>query len=331
MADAAAGPIERFEGLEILRIGAAIAIVWFHAPGASYREVAFSGLICFLLMTCLLTVLSTRRIGPSLSDFARLILNRARRLGTPWLAFMVIYALENIFRGKPALPIGDTLVENILAGSKLLLWYLPAAFVAVVASAVVARAFSRTRREILAASLATVVGLALLWVSALLRPLELGAPWGQWNHAMASVPIGIAIAWLLALPPRVRRAAFALLPILIAGFCFFVIDAPRAIAISFTISSALTCLAVFVRVPRSEVVNNLSRLTLGVYLIHALVFNLIWFLAPTRPTAWTFAVLGVLGSALATWVLGSTPMAGWVGLVREPLRNPLRARRTGSV
>ena len=77
---------QRNDSLELLRSVSAFGIVWFHIVDAPARDIGYTGLVVFVLLSVALSQTSTSAVN--LRQFA---LRRFRRLAPPWAFWCVIY------------------------------------------------------------------------------------------------------------------------------------------------------------------------------------------------------------------------------------------------
>jgi hypothetical protein len=251
----------RVQAIELLRILAAYGIVAFHS-GAAHHNLAYSGLIIFLVLSPMLDLQFNRGRVRSFSSLVRSLL-------VPWAFWMVIYGLVNLATHRPF--IQGTL--SILSGTSLHLWYLPYIFVVLVflnlmkarpwASAVLF--WSSTFGA------ATLLATVTFW-----RPISLTwiLPIPQWIHAAAPVLVGVVFG-LMSTMGRGRAIAVVILAIalVIADLAMLPgIGLPYTVGIGAT---ALVALFGSRLLPPSWTVQPVAACMLGVYLCHALVLKIV--------------------------------------------------------
>lgn|GEM_PF-949632 len=248
----------RNQGIELVRILAAFAIVWYHskAPGS---EISYSGLSAFLILTMLFEV------GGNWSRRAR-IAELARRLLIPWAFWFGVFGAINLARHQPfmSLDYSGGWVAGVLAGSSIHLWYIPFIFALIVTLAVIKRSADRQLLFWLT-MMAIVVNLATVWQW---EPWsrQVGYPLAQWMQASTAVLIGLLIGLHRSTRWGVQALAVALMLVAATWMLFPLpgVALPHLIA-------ALVLLAALRwgdRIPTSHVIQTLANATFGIYLCH---------------------------------------------------------------
>jgi hypothetical protein len=247
--------------VELLRIGAAIGVVWFHMslPGA---QVAYAGLVVFVILSAYFARTSADR------GFLVSASGRAERILIPWLFWYLIYGALNLARHKEAVPWrGDTL-SSLLAGPSIHLWYLPFIFLAATGCDAAHR-FVRPRSIAIGAA---AIAMAALWLTdAWRQPSQhVGYPWAQYAHALPAVFIGLALSGLQQVPPAVRVA-------LLCGIGVALVAAldVREVGVPYLLGFA-SCLVLVmpVRIPERPDVRTVSKAAFGIYLVHPMFVSI---------------------------------------------------------
>ena len=290
--------------IEYLRVLSAFAIIWFHTPGTPFHQAAYSGLVCFLLISSYFYFTSALRYGP-----ARFFSKKAPRLILPFAAWYLIFACLNIAMGKPPMPDYGSALAAITVGPWLGLWYLPFAFAASFPSYVVAKA-CENRLNAGAWSL-SVLGASFLIAAFFLREFStLGVPLAQWVHAAPAVPIGLSLAagHLRSNGKRFCKAdVLQQLPTLVV--LLIVLPYDRGLALSYLIAIPLfsACLAFGARAPRCP--PFLSEICLALYLLHPVALSGLnrAFQLETKPIVWFAAA--AIASTCAALIIVRLPIA----------------------
>jgi peptidoglycan/LPS O-acetylase OafA/YrhL len=162
--------------VESLRLFAAFGIVWYHSKVTTAHELAYAGLIVFIVLTAFF---QTRRNSP-LDAVAS-----ARRLLLPWAFWMLVFGAINLLQHQPIVR-GPALL-GLLYGTSSHLWYLPFAF-AVVCAIGLAKKWAAAPAAI---ALAVLLLTVFLWRE---RSLLLTPPLPQYIHALPPVLFGIVLA-----------------------------------------------------------------------------------------------------------------------------------------
>jgi surface polysaccharide O-acyltransferase-like enzyme len=296
-----AAPTEaRFGVVEILRVVAAVGVIWFHVDGIPHPQIGYSGLIIFVILMAAFAAVSARRHAASAFVRARML-----RLGVPWAFWFVAYLLANLAVGRQLLTSSSDLVSSVLAGSWIGLWYLPFAFVISVAIYWYARAASRVQSRFRLLGEVAVAVILLVCATLARRHTSLSAPWAQWLHALPAVFFGLAIRSALELPnPRGYLALIAIAPL---PYLLVMGSSDLGVAICYSIALPLTALAFAFRLRVPQVVLVLSALTLGVYLMHAGILSVLQRVAPVQLSYYMLFGITTVAAFLATFAMRSVP------------------------
>ena len=246
---------DHLAGLDILRFGAVLGVVWFHgdAPGG---WIAYSGLPTLLLITSYLSSLSSLSLNSMVSK-------RAVRLFIPFAAWSAIYGLL-LFRSSGPGAFRPTM---LLYGTTIHLWYLPFAFVASLVAAVISRAFRRHAPDI-ACPACLLFGLFAL--RAATSAATYGEPFDQWVFAAASVLLGVAIA---AATQNRRRAAWLATIAASVAACGLTSGAWYRFGLPYSVGVTLVCGGLAWPVKEGWISRRLAPLAMGIYLVHPLVYD----------------------------------------------------------
>lgn len=195
-------PTRRRHDVEAFRTIAAAMIVWYHA-GAEGQEIAYGGLIIFLIIsTYLAAQAGTRSIQSSLqAKFHRLIV--------PWLLWDIVYGAVTLSLGKPPGPECSSWVGKLLTGTATHLWYMPFIFMALLLIDVLK---NNVRAPVIGAAAAVAAATALFTVSAWRDvSIGMGYPVAQYCHAASGALIGLFLGYKSRMPKYLFLALFALL------------------------------------------------------------------------------------------------------------------------
>jgi peptidoglycan/LPS O-acetylase OafA/YrhL len=306
-------PSQRLAGIDLLRIMAAVGIIWFHTEGVPYAQIGYAGLPIFLLTYFSLVTKQSR-----LHATPQFLRRRWDRLLKPWLFWSAVYGVCRLVKAAHTMDVSSIermlSPETVLVGTSIHLWYLPYAFASGLFIHVLNRRILRINDTlvILVAALIGVFVLAACTVS--LHAYELAAPLPQWEFGLAAIPLGLALGRSLAIPSR--RVQMLLLSMLCAatlGTCAILSSFHlSSTAIPYGLAMALVCLAYGWRVNGNGFIATLAPLTFGIYLLHPLVmYGLPRFLAAQGHYA-ALIVLTACISGAVTWGLMQTPLRRFV-------------------
>lgn len=229
------------------------------------------GLPTFLLLSLCLSV---RRAEPL--PTATFIERRIERLLVPWLAWWVVYAIDNVVHAfrhhEGAFSWFDPWM--LLYGPKTYLWFMPFIAVAGLLIHFIDRATQRVPLPLLVAgcSLATFVG---FWLAEL-DPNQ-PEPFLQWLFAIPAVPLALGMGRILArgeTRAQTRRWLIGyLLAALLVGGVTLILRRGESHETVLRYLMGLGALLVLVLLPQFEdpVTPKLQALLLGAYVLHPLI------------------------------------------------------------
>jgi surface polysaccharide O-acyltransferase-like enzyme len=248
--------VEKRQDIELLRIFSAFGIVWFHSPITIGKHIAYSGLIIFLIISTYFSSHPYKKIK-SFSD-------KARRLLVPWLLWFLFYGLINIMLGKAFIDTNKSIIEGILSGTKIHLWFMPFIFMAVIFFDFIKKYIKKDYMNLIC----TFFIVTILFTSDIWKPYtaKLGSPWWQYANALVGLFIGVILANISTLTNqrKLNVAILCILALSIIMFLYSVIDISYFIAIVITTIVILKKQDFFLTVK----VTWLSKATLGIYFLH---------------------------------------------------------------
>jgi peptidoglycan/LPS O-acetylase OafA/YrhL len=243
--------------LEVLRIIAAFGIVWFHSGYAYGRDLAYAGLVVFLILS---TYFSTKSLRThSLGE-------RALRLIVPCILWSALYGAINFMRNEPIFPSNYSLFSKILVTPSIHLWYLPFVFFCIIFIDKVKQYIDSKTLAIFTA----IVASTLLLISPQWRQWEYVVPLGQYIHALPAILIGMLLALSQQLSSSMKYLLIGLV-FLSAIYIFWVQIAGVSVTYLVGISGTLLLLKDKSILPKNNVIIELSRLTFGIFLVHPLI------------------------------------------------------------
>ncbi len=306
-------PLERMAGIDLLRILAAVGIIWFHMEGAPHRGIGYAGLPVFLLI--FFSLVTRQSLSRTTAQF---VSRRWQRLLKPWLFWSLVYGAGKLAKAAATAdwhPLGEILsVKTLFIGTWVHLWYLPYAFVLGLLIHVLNRRIAAVNHVAVVVT-ATVVGVVTLAVCAVdLAGRAAAPPLPQWEFGLAALPLGLAVGRSLAAPTR--RGQVGLLSLVSGatlGVSTLLISLGwRSTLVPYSLAIMLVCLAYLVPVSNNALISAAAPLTFGIYLIHPLVLYGLnhSFLAHGHFTVTVLLTTCVAGAV--TWALTKTPLKGVV-------------------
>lgn len=242
------------QDVELLRILSAFGIVWFHTPSIMGKNVAYSGLIVFIIISMYFSTKSKLK--------SKTLLEKFNRIFIPWFFWMVFYGLINIVVNKPFIPTNNGIISGILVGSSIHLWYIPYIFM----MSTIFNPVKYINSEI-TSYLCILFIIFIFYTSQSWSPwaFDSGYPLVQYAHSLGAVVIGVFLANCSVMS---RWLAVGLVCFILAIINIF--TTPESMAVPYSIGIVLTTLVFFSDCHFSfkEKVNELSECTFGIYLLH---------------------------------------------------------------
>lgn len=232
------------------RLIAAFGIVIFHA-GSSGAFIGYAALPFFLLLFVSLGWKSAANL-----DFPKYINGRKERLLKPWLVWSAVYGVLKLAE----VAVSDTTIADefapymLLTGPAIHLWFLPFVFFVCLLIWPLARI-----SPLLVGAVAFTSALAL---QAYNQGHGLPVPLAQWAYVAPAVCLGFCLAVIT------RRVAIICV---FAGFSFVFGWTAGLLQITLAALSIIACQ--WIIVPQTPLSKKLAAASMGVYLVHPLVFS----------------------------------------------------------
>jgi surface polysaccharide O-acyltransferase-like enzyme len=242
--------------IELLRVISAFGIVWFHS-GLDYgRDIAYAGLIYFLIVASYFAAKSIKQ---------RSIKQRASRLLIPCVLWSTVYASFKLSLGWSLFKGGHSLISMVLTTPSIHLWFLPFLFFCLVAVDSIKRYLSIKTIALLSAFGAST----LLLTSSFWREVSFLTPLAQYTHAFPAVLIGLFLGCYDELSVRNKTILFGGLCLAITLTAFSKLN---GISITYLIGfiASLSLLCFKSLVGENKFILAISKLTFGIYLVHVL-------------------------------------------------------------
>ena len=265
--------------IELLKIISAFGIVWFHSEYPPARDIAYAGLIVFLIFSAYFATSTDREYS---------VKHRSVRLLAPCIFWSVLYAASSIVRGQSVFTSDNLLISNILTTPSIHLWYLPFTFISLIT---IDRIKNNINPMTLAVSTATLASI-LLVTSPVWRQWSYISPLGQYMHAAPAIFIGI----LMGLGKKIDFIPKILLLGLVTMSVLFTFTLKiQGIGVTYLVGiiAALVLLREKSLLPRTNLILAASKVTFGIYLVHPI------FLFMLRHIGIHSAVLPILAFAIS--------------------------------
>lgn len=280
--------------VEVIRILSSLGIIWFHSGLLLGKEISYSGLICFVILSSYFAMSSIR-----IHYFS----DRILRLILPCIIWSIFYAVFKTVRGVNIFPENIGILSSILATPAIHLWYLPFVFFTLILIDNAKTKFSRREIGIVSA----ISAILLILFSPFWREKSYGIPWDQYIHALPAVLIGVFFSTFSQIKAGFK---FVLLIALIISILFCVLIGVQGVGLSYFVGS-IVCL-VLLKGGANKVnggpVEILSAATFGVYLIHPFFifllrhFGVEGFLLPVLSAVLSFVFVIVARLSLPAFI-----------------------------
>ena len=236
--------------IEMLRIVSAFGIVWFHSTGL-YIDYAGAGLVAFAVMS------GYFEGGQNISR-TKPISALAKQFLIPWLIWFVFFAIINIARRQPLIPLDDGLISGILTGPSYHLWYLPLIFILSVVTNFAKRHMAQNLFFAITLSCCIIMlTTSPVWITI---ASDIQSPFSQYLHILAPLLAGLVLGL-----HRTYRMGFAA-PASLIFLSLTSIKSP-GVGLPYAIGLASVWAASSVNFQKIDI-RNVSSCMLGVYLIH---------------------------------------------------------------
>lgn len=241
--------------VEFLRLISALGIVWFHSGLDVGKDIAYSGLIVFLVLTSYFSVRSRNEHS---------LHSRAARFLIPCVFWSIIFASLNLARGEAVFPDHFNVFSKILSTPSIHLWYLPFAFICALALDQI-----KNYDPKIVSVVATLFFTILLVNAPIWRQWNYFSPLGQYMHALPAVFIGITFSLHGQLEKNTKYIIYILILLTLSTIIYFNLPGLSETYIAGVFAS-LILLRENSFLSKNKIIINLSKLTFGIYLVHPL-------------------------------------------------------------
>ena len=248
--------------VELIRVVSASGIVWYHSNVDVGHDIAYAGLVCFVILSAFFATISKNNKDQM---FARL-----HRLLAPWIIWSLFYALLNIVRYGDVYPTNYNIVNALLATPSIHLWYIPFIILGTLVVSIAKKYLSKNEIGILSG----VISLALMATAPEWRRIVYVPPWGQYLHALPALLIGFFFGCYKDINAMIRS---------VLSFSFFLIITIMALkgvngfgtTYLFGFIPCLLLLKNGLMIDKSHLIIKFSKATFGVYLSHIFILTII--------------------------------------------------------
>lgn len=240
--------------IQFLRAVSAFGIIWFHSGISAGKEIAYGGLVFFLIISVFFSVRSKRQHKPH---------ERILRLLLPFLIWSLVYGVINyaffgvIFREN------YSLLSKILTSPSIHLWFLPFMFAVLVALDTF-QVSSRNGSFFLGSGL---VSIFLILSSFWWRNFQTADPFGHYLHAIPAVFVGIFLGGWDRISGGRR---WWMLGAIAVSLIITAVSGVRGIGVTYMVGliMSLPLLMPESVLPDNRFIIRVGETTFGVYLVH---------------------------------------------------------------
>lgn len=279
--------------IELLRIISAFGVVWYHAGTSYARDVAYAGLVVFLVLSAYFAGVSNKRYS---------VFDRAKRLLIPCVLWSAFFAVITLSRGLELYPESYSLFSKVLSTPAIHLWYLPFVFISIVCI----DQLKRWVPSVYLASASSVGASILLLSSPEWRQWDLIAPLSQYIHACTAVLIGLFFSQRI----QNKATAVALSVLLFVSTVYVYSLKVHDVSTTYLVGLLASSILLFKRdlIPSIPFVYKVSSLMFGVYLLHPFVLLCASFLGLSGNIV---PVVGFVASTIIVYLMSMT-LPPWV-------------------
>ena len=250
--------------IELLRIVSAVGIVWFHSNNSTGREVAYGGLVFFVIISTYFATVS-RSTNKFKSRFKRLII--------PYIIWSLLYAVLNFVGTGQICPHRQNLVSCILGTPSTHLWYLPYMFGVLFILDKIKSASSKSKMG----TVSGILAIALILLAPLWRSQTYLSPFELYLHALPAVLYGVFLGCYDRINQKLR---LFILSVISASVLVMIYVLPQGIGIPYLCGFLPSLLLIREDVLQKTKIDiyPISSLMYGVYLLHFAFFLVFWSL-----------------------------------------------------
>lgn len=298
----------RYANVDRLRLLALLGIVYFHVSGEHFS--VGLGLPIFLLFTVALNARPPRD-----PDALRFVKRKFKAFLLPWLSWSAFYgaifALDSVRHGEGMFHWFEP--GMLLVGTQWHLWYLVFGLGASLLAFFARRGLEGVDGR-LVITVTSLAGCAVMIPEHMLAGASDHA--ASWLLAIPAIPIGIAISrclWENDAAARVRNTLLTV-AIVVGGMVLLEATGSGFSADRYLAAMIPVGIVLLWRGAPDRFSTWLTKLRLGVYLIHPLMIRLCTSALPghTHPVLATAAVIG--GSIVGVWLLSKSPLRWMVDM-----------------
>jgi surface polysaccharide O-acyltransferase-like enzyme len=274
-----------------------------------HTRYGYIGLIVFLLISNMLPFLKKEK---SL-HFPQYASKKAQRILLPFVAWSLFYLLISVYMSGVDAALNNLSVTSIFSGTFYHLWYLPYIYFTLIFIYLIRRnTWTNRLIDLPVRSILTIGILILLCQSFLVSAYDLETPFVQWLTSIPCLFLGLCVGKSLS---SSEKSVPMFVPISVAivaivALLEFTQHGSQMYSLSYGIGFPLFCLSFSLeKLPQkvSTTIDFLSKLTLGVYLVHPFFIILFIKYYPSAPLAVHFCLV-LIASFLGTYILKKVPI-----------------------
>jgi surface polysaccharide O-acyltransferase-like enzyme len=296
LAESAQSRARRIEGYDWIRLLAAINVIVFHVTATQTGLIGRGGVPAFLMIAGSLPAM--RFEMESFGTFAR---RRARRILVPWLAWSGLFGAVAGVRYLRHGLVPEWTIHHVFVGTAIHLWFFPAVFGGTLLVWILLRLTGQLSGTVAFVGV-LAAGIALFGVHAWSsRSFSLPAPYGQWFFAAPALILGVALGLAYRECVLSRRRLLVLIVCLatMLGALLHAAIGDTGSGISYVVAGLSLPAALLLPIRSGPLLQNFTKVSLGVYASHPLIDQGLHSLVSTRSVSVWFAVPAVFVGTVA--------------------------------
>jgi len=245
--------------IELFRVISIFGIIWFHSGIQFGKDVAYGGLVFFIIISVYFATTSCR---------SHTFWTRIERLIIPYILWSTFYGIITFKLKGVFFPADESLFSIILSSTSIHLWFLPFIFfVLLTIDNLRSLLFKEWFGILIGISAILSISLAPIW-----RGFNYIPPLGQYAHAIPAVLIGVFLGVYNKIRPKVR---LWIITSIILSISLMVFKQQPGIGIPYVVGLT-PCIFLFyenILIKNNKIILSLASATFGVYLLH--VFSIL--------------------------------------------------------
>jgi len=305
---------KKYLNIEVLRVLSAISIVYFHSMPVDNqsRKYGYIGLVIFLLISHILPVLKKE----SNLSFLQYIRKKSSRIILPFILWSIFYFFISVYIKGFSQAINKLSIVSFLYGTFYHLWYLPYIYFTSVFIYLIRRnSWGKSIENLRVIYLLLISIFVFLAQSSIIYYFDLTSPFIQWVTSVPCLLFSLCVGKSLNDSHSDIKTVPAFIPTSVLIVAIIALTEIRinpqmkTYFISYGIGFAIFCLSFSMQMlslKAIKIIQFLSNLTFGVYLIHPFIILVVMKLYSTNNPEIMF-LLTVIISFFMSYIIKQIP------------------------